>query len=132
MPKPRGKFKKKKTPPPDRMAKIVAAAADDMKARDIVVLKIAGLVVYADYMVVCSGNSARQAQAIADNIEKAIRENGSKPIGVEGMREGNWILVDWGDVVAHVFHHPVREFYEIEKIWAGAEELDWSGETGEA
>jgi ribosome-associated protein len=113
---------KKPGPPlgPRKRALVAAEAARDMKAEDIVILEVAELVNYTDYFVFASGRSTRQAQAIAENIIKTIHQHQSRPLGVEGEREGNWILIDWGAVVIHVFYHPVRAFYEIEKLYAEA------------
>jgi ribosome-associated protein len=100
-----------------------AEAARDMKAEDIVVLEVAELVGYTDFFVIASGRSTRQAQSIAENIRKASAKMGVKLIGAEGEREGNWILMDCGQVVAHVFYRPVRDFYELEKLFAKVSQL---------
>jgi ribosome-associated protein len=110
------------------MARLVAEAALAMKALDVVIIKVGELVNYTDYFVIASGRSTRQAQGIADNIQKTIHEHHSRTIGVEGERDGNWILVDWGSVIAHVFYHPVREFYEIEKLWGAGGVVEISEE----
>lgn len=107
------------------MARIAARAAHDMKAIDIIVLKVAGVSDYADYLVIASGRSTRQAQSIAKNAQKALAKAKLKLLGVEGEREGNWILIDGGPVVVHVFYHPVREFYELERLWSDAEQITW-------
>jgi ribosome-associated protein len=106
------------------LARVVAEAALAMKAENVVIIKVGELVNYTDYFVIASGRSTRQAQSIAENIDQAIRAHASRPLGVEGERDGNWILIDWGGVIAHVFYHPVREFYEIEKLWGGGEVVE--------
>jgi len=95
-------------------------AALEKKATDIVLLKLKGLVSYADYSVICSGRSDRQVQAIAQAIEIKMGERGHRPLGVEGMREGKWVLMDYGDLVIHIFFEPVRNFYDLEGLWIDA------------
>ena len=106
------------------LARIVAEAALAMKAEDVVIINVGEQVNYTDYFVIASGRSTRQAQAIAENIQKAIHQHHSRPIGVEGERDGNWVLIDWGGVIAHVFHHPVRKFYDIEHLWGEGERIE--------
>jgi len=110
------------------MARLAANAAYDTKAEDIVVLKVEGIVDYTDYLVIASGRSTRQAQSIAENVRKAIAGCGGRIIGIEGEREGNWILIDWGSVIVHVFYAPVREFYELEKLWGDAKKIKLGSE----
>ena len=75
---------------------------------------------YTDYILVLSGRSDRQVQAVADGVVEAMLADGVKPIGVEGDSQGHWILLDFGDVVVHVFYHPLREFYDLEGLWLDA------------
>jgi len=107
------------------MARLAANAAFDMKAEDIVVLQVSELTAYTDFLVIASGRSTRQTQSIAENVQRAIAKAGSRPLGREGEREGNWILIDWGSVIIHVFSSPVREFYELEKLWGDAPRVSW-------
>jgi len=95
-------------------------AALEKKATDIVLLKLKGLVSYADYSVICSGRSDRQVQAIAQAIEIKMGERGHRPLGIEGMGEGKWVLMDYGDLVIHIFFEPVRNFYDLEGLWIDA------------
>lgn len=106
------------------LARVVAEAALAMKAEEVVIVRVGEQVNYTDYFVIASGRSTRQAQAIAENIQRAIHARRSRPIGVEGERDGNWILIDWGSVIAHVFHHPVRKFYDIEHLWGAGEMVE--------
>ncbi|MGB9698171.1 MAG: ribosome silencing factor [Thermodesulfobacteriota bacterium] len=99
---------------------LCARAALDHKAIDLVILSIQNLSSFADYFVICSGNSDRQVQAIAAHIEEKLAKEGLYPLGIEGKREGRWILLDYGEVVVHVFYQPVREFYDLERLWADA------------
>lgn len=99
---------------------LCARAALDHKAIDLVILSIQNLASFADYFVICSGNSDRQVQAIASHIEEKLAKEGLQPLGIEGKREGRWVLLDYGEVVVHVFYQPVREFYDLERLWADA------------
>lgn len=103
---------------------MAARAASDKKAQDIVAIDVAELLVITDYFVICTGNTDIQAKAIADEVEDRLREEGGvKPIGREGLPEAKWILLDFGDLVIHVFQPEEREFYRLEKLWSDAERL---------
>lgn len=106
------------------LALIAAEAASDKRAADIVALDVAELLVVTDYFVICTGNTDIQVRAIADAVEDRLREDaGVKPIGREGVEEGKWVLLDFGDLVLHVFQPQEREFYRLEKLWADAPRL---------
>jgi len=96
----------------------------DRKAMDLVILEVKDLSSFTDYFVICSGNSDRQVQAIATHAEEELGKEGLHPLGIEGKREGRWVLLDYGEVVIHVFYHPVREFYDLESLWSGALQLE--------
>jgi ribosome-associated protein len=102
----------------------IVSAADDKKAFDIKVLEIGGLSSIADYFVVASGNNERQAVAIADEIEDKMTELGLEPLNKEGHQTGRWILLDYGDIIVHVFHKEEREFYNLEKLWLDAKSFE--------
>lgn len=105
-------------------ALIAAQAAADKKATDIVAVELAQLLVVTDYFVICTGSNDRQVKAIADEIEDQLRiQTGLKPIGREGMTEGKWVLLDFVDIVVHVFQPEDREFYRLEKLWGDAPRL---------
>jgi ribosome-associated protein len=107
------------------LATRIAAAAWEKKAKEVRAIEVRDLVGYTDYVVVCTGTNDRHVNAIAQSIEDTIREDlGEKPLGVEGRRSGRWILLDFEDVVVHVMHEPVREFYALERIWADAPRLE--------
>lgn len=103
------------------LALAIAAAASNKKAHDIVLMKMEGLTVATDYFVVCSANTATQTRAIADEVEEKLAENGVDFSHKEGYREGEWILVDYGDCVLHVFTRDSREYYALEQLWGDAE-----------
>ncbi len=99
-------------------------AALDRKAYDLVVLETGGVSSIADYFVICSGRSDTQVQAIAEAVEAQLGARGARPISVEGLTHGQWVLMDYGDVVVHVFYVPVREFYDLERLWMRAPRVD--------
>jgi len=92
----------------------------DKKADKLVVLHLTGLTTMADYFVVATATSDRQAQTLADAVEAALRTEGRRPLSVEGYRTAAWILMDYGDVVFHVFHEESRRFYGLERLWGDA------------
>jgi ribosome-associated protein len=101
-------------------ALLIAQAGLDKKAEEVTVLDVRGLTSYADYFVVMTADSDRQAGAIADHVEQTMKEKGVSKVGVEGYEGGRWILVDYGDVVAHVMNRESRGFYDLEGLWADA------------
>ncbi len=98
----------------------IAKAALDKKGEDVTVLDVRGLTSYADYFVVVTADSDRQASAIAEHLEDTMKKLGVTKVGVEGYETGRWILVDYGDVVAHVMNKESRGFYDLEGLWADA------------
>ena len=103
---------------------LCARAALDHKAIDLVILEVKKLSSFTDYFVITSGNSDRQVQAIASHIEEKLKKEGIHPLGVEGKQKGTWVLLDYGDVVIHVFYNPMREFYDLERLWSDAPRVD--------
>jgi ribosome-associated protein len=95
-------------------------AADDKRAEDIVVLNMKGISLVADYFIICHGNSDKQVQAIAREMKEKVSENGMEIKRMEGFDEAKWILVDLGDVVAHIFHKDERSYYNLERLWGDA------------
>ena len=103
-----------------KMARLAAEAALDKNAEDVRLVDLREHGAYADFLVVCSGSSDRQISAIADSVEKALKDAGQKPVGSEGHAGGRWVLLDFGDVVIHVFHQEERPVYDLEGLWADA------------
>lgn len=106
--------------------KLVAKCFDDKKAKDLLALKIGDLTGIADYFVIGSGGSAAQVKAIADEIEEKMSDKGFSPLHTEGYNSAVWVLLDYGDVVCHIFHSETREFYGLERLWSDAEKLSGS------
>ena len=100
--------------------KVVLTSLEDDKAEDILAIDIRGKSSFADMLVVASGRSSRHVSALADHVMRNLKDAGLKNVRVEGLPQGDWVLVDAGDVVVHLFRPEVRSFYNIEKIWAGA------------
>jgi ribosome-associated protein len=106
---------------PAELAAEIATQAGEKKAHDVVELDLRGVVGYTDYFVVCSGNSERQVKAIHDGVHLALkRDHGLLPRRVEGLTEARWVLMDYLDVVVHVFTPEAREFYRLENLWGEA------------
>jgi ribosome-associated protein len=105
----------------------IAQAGLDKKAEEVTVLDVRGLTSYADYFVVMTADSDRQASAIADHVEQTMKAQGVTKVGVEGYETGRWILVDYGDVVAHVMNRESRGFYDLEGLWADAPRFSLEG-----
>jgi len=106
---------------PGRLAELVARYAADVKAIDLVELDLRDVLGYTDYFVICSGNTDRQTKAIHDRIHQGMKnEHGVLPRRVEGLAEARWILMDYLDVVVHVFTPDAREFYRLEQLWGEA------------
>lgn len=111
------------------LALLVAEAALDKKASRIEIIDVRDKVDYADFVVVMSGRSDRQVAAIARGIEEELKVKfGTRCAGVEGLPQGNWVLLDFGDVVVHIFHQDARGFYDLEGLWLDAERVEFEGQ----
>jgi len=102
------------------VALLVARAGLDKKAEDVTLFDVRGLSSYADYLVIMTAGSDRQAGAVADNVDAVMKAAGHAKVAVEGYQTGTWIIVDYGDVVAHVMGREAREFYDLDGLWADA------------
>ncbi len=107
----------------DQQIDLYVKAVSGKKAADIKVLDLRGLSSVADIFIICSALSNRQTAAISDFIERYLKNFGKKPLSVEGKNEGQWILLDYGEVVIHVFYEPVRKFYNLEGLWSDAKRI---------
>ena len=104
--------------------KIAAQAAADKKAFQITGLEVTQLTSYADHLLICSGASDRQVAAIADAIQRQLKDSGVKPVHVEGSNRADWVLMDYGDFVVHVFTEERRTYYGLDSLWGDAPRLD--------
>ncbi len=108
------------------VVKNVVAACEDVKGMDIAVLDVHTVSDFADYFVVVSGRSDRQVQGLTNKVIEELCRSGARPLSVEGYEDGQWVLVDCGEVVVHIFYEPVREFYDIESLWMRASRVELS------
>ena len=109
----------------NQILKLITTSLDDDKAENILTIPLQGKSVMADYMVVASGTSSRQVTAMAEHIEFKLKQNKIAILGLEGLRQADWVLIDANDVIVHLFRPEVREFYGLERMWADniAEEI---------
>jgi ribosome-associated protein len=94
------------------------------KAKNLTILNVKAISSFTDYLVICSGSSDRQVQALADAIKENMKTFGILPLGIEGASIGKWILMDYNDVIVHIFFEPTREFYDIERLWPDVPRMD--------
>lgn len=104
--------------------KLCLKTIKERKAIEPVLLHVENLTSVTDYFLITSGNSTRQVQAITRHLQKTLREAGFRPYGTEGEQEGHWVLMDYGDVVIHIFYQPLRELYDLEGLWIEAPEVE--------
>ena len=95
-------------------------AAESKQAKDIVVLDVRGVTSFADHFVICSGSNTRQIQAISDEIQQELKKRGEYPTSVEGYGHAEWVLVDYGDLLVHIFSLKARTYYDLERLWRDA------------
>lgn len=110
-------MKKRKTTGKQRR-QLIHDALVDAKAQDITMLDVRKVSDFADYLVIVTGTSNRHVASIADKVEDKLREHGVRPVGTEGEKVGDWVLIDYGDVVVHVMRAQTRDFYSLEKLWS--------------
>jgi ribosome-associated protein len=107
----------KAQPDADKTLNMILSRLDDMKAEETVTIDLRGKSAFSDYMIVTSGRANRHVGAIAENVAKGLKETGIKSIHIEGLPNCDWVLIDSGDVIVHVFRPEVREFYNLERLW---------------
>jgi ribosome-associated protein len=112
----------------EHLACLCARVADENKARGVMVLDMRGITTIYDYFVIATGVSRRQTHTIADEIEDAMAAEGEERLGIEGYEPGKWIVLDYGDVLIHIFDPICREYYGLEHLWADAPQIDWRRE----
>jgi ribosome-associated protein len=105
------------------LAQICAGAALDTQAEELVILDVRGLATFTDYFVIMNGKSTRHVQALAEAIEGAVRSKRVKASSAEGLNEGIWVLLDFDDVIVHIFYHEQRKFYDLEGLWSQAKQI---------
>jgi ribosome-associated protein len=104
--------------------KIALKAVDDKKGQDIVALDISAVATFTDFFLLCSGDSARQIQAIADEVEQKMAGGGFRPAHIEGYANAEWVLMDYHDLVVHIFSKKARAYYDLERLWRDAKIID--------
>ena len=107
-----------------QIAAIAAKALDDKKAKDVKILRTTEKTVLADYFVICNGTSSTHIKALVDEVDKQLSEAGEPPVRREGMRSDIWVLMDFGCVIVHIFTDEARQFYNLERLWSDAEQID--------
>lgn len=106
------------------MAKMAILALEDKKAEDVKVIDISEVSVIADYFIIADGNSRNQVQAMIDNVEETLGKAGYTPKQIEGYQSANWVLMDYGDIIIHVFDKENRLFYDLERIWRDGKQIE--------
>ena len=118
--------------PSEALAQCAARAASDLKATDVIVLDVGSLLSITGYFVIAGASNPRQVRAVVEDVEAKVKaELGHAPVRTEGVREQQWTLIDYGDVVVHVFLESVREFYEIERLYMDAPRVQWESRAAE-
>lgn len=104
---------------------ICAKIADEYRSKDIVILDLTEITPIVDFFVIATGATRRQMHAVAEEVDRVFEQSGSARVGLEGYRESNWILQDYGDIVLHVFTEEMRKLYDLERLWADAPRVEW-------
>lgn len=112
----------KKIMPSEDLVKLAITALEEIKAQDITTIDVRGKTSITDFMLIASGTSSRHVKSLVENVLEKVKEQGVRPIGTEGMDTGEWALLDLGDIVVHVMLPTAREFYDLERLWRGAEQ----------
>ncbi len=103
----------------------------ERKAGRLVILNVKEISPVADYFIICDGSSDRQVQAIAASVQERMKKSGILPLGVEGQSAGKWVLLDYNDIIIHIFYQPVREFYDLERLWSDVPRMEVPDEVTE-
>lgn len=106
----------------EQLVKVAIAALEELKGQDVTAIDVREKTSVTDFMVIASGTSSRHVKALAENVLEKVKEQGLRPLGSEGLDGGEWALLDLGDVVVHVMQVPTRQFYDLERLWQGAEQ----------
>ncbi|WP_447594106.1 ribosome silencing factor [Aquipseudomonas campi] len=106
----------------EELVKVAIAALEDLKGQEIITIDVRGKTSVTDFMVIASGTSSRHVKSLANEVLDKAKEQGVRPLGSEGLDGGEWALLDLGDVVVHVFQVATRQFYDLERLWQGAEQ----------
>lgn len=109
---------------PKEMAKCACFALEEKKAEEITVIDISRVSVVADYFIIANGTNSNQVQAMVDSVDKELHEKGHDVKQIEGYRQGNWVLLDFGDIIVHVFDKENREYYDLERVWRDGVVID--------
>ena len=109
-----------------KMIEIIIKALDSKRAEDIRLIGIKDLTIVADYFIIANGTSSTQTKALADEVEFQLKQQGTEPIRTEGYQGANWIVLDYGNIVVHVFYKETRDFYNLERLWQDGEQIDIS------
>lgn len=107
--------------------RVAVSAAESKQADDVSVLDLRQVAGFTDTFVICTGRNPRQNQAISDDVEKQLKQQGIRPIGIEGYQQAEWILLDYGDLIVHIFSRKARDYYDLERLWRAARPLDARG-----
>ena len=119
-------------PPGKERAIECARIAADLRCKDIVVLEVQRIIGWTDYLVIATGGSQRQMTSVADEVGARMKALGDKPLAVEGYEAGGWTVLDYGDVVVHLFDETKREYYQLERLWEDAPRIEWTPAGGES
>jgi ribosome-associated protein len=111
---------------------LAADAISDKKGQDIVLLEVGDLFVITEVFVIATGSSRPHVQSLADHVEEQLKEAGRKPLRDEGRPEAEWVLLDYGDIMVHLFQPSAREYYDLERLWRDAPVVDWTQAVSEA